>query len=141
MSEELRQTTPQKIGKYTYYRLGSTTLNQLKIAGIIPMKNYGDLEAKRPDGLVLYQGRVRAVVEYKQPGELRTDSDLARAIRQEREVAQALCKALSLKHLDRYIAEFEGRHNRRPLDTAVQMATMARGADGKRLRYQDLVAA
>ena len=94
MSEELLQTIPQKFGKYTYYRLGSTTLNQLKIAGIIPMKNYGDLESKRPDGLVLYQGRVRAVVEYKQPGELRTDSDLARAIKQEREVAQALCKAL-----------------------------------------------
>ena len=26
------------------------------------------------------------------------------------------------------------------IDATVQMATMARGADGKRLRYQDLVA-
>ena len=47
---------------------------------------------------------------------------------------------MSEKHLDRYVTEFEGRHNRRPLDTADQMARMVKGADGKRLRYQDLVA-
>ena len=48
---------------------------------------------------------------------------------------------MSAKHLHRYVAEFEGRHNRRPLDTADQMARMAKGSDGKQLRYQDLVAA
>ncbi len=48
---------------------------------------------------------------------------------------------MSAKHLHRYVTEFEGRHNRRPLDTVDQMARMAKGADGKRLRYQDLVAA
>ena len=48
---------------------------------------------------------------------------------------------MSEKHLDRYVTEFEGRHNRRPLDTADQMSRMVKGADGKRLRYQDLVAA
>ena len=48
---------------------------------------------------------------------------------------------MSAKHLHRYATEFEGRHNWRPLDTAEQMARMAKGADGKRLRYQDLVAA
>ena len=48
---------------------------------------------------------------------------------------------MSAKHLPRYVAEFEGRHNRRPLDTVDQMARMAKGAEGKRLRYQDLVAA
>ena len=36
--------------------------------------------------------------------------------------------------------EFEGHHNRRPMDTADQMGRMARAADGKRLRYRDLVA-
>ena len=94
MSEELLQTVPHKIGKYTYFRLGNTTLNQLKTNGIIPMKDYGDLEAKKPDGLVLYQGGVRAVVEYKQPSELRTETDVKRAIAQEIEVAKALCKVL-----------------------------------------------
>ena len=47
---------------------------------------------------------------------------------------------MSPQHLHRYVTEFEGRHNRRPLDTAEQMATMARNVHGKRLRYADLVA-
>ncbi|MCY4108220.1 MAG: IS1595 family transposase [Chloroflexi bacterium] len=46
---------------------------------------------------------------------------------------------LSEKHLARYIAEFEGRHNQRPLDTIEQMSAIARGMDGKRLRYEDLI--
>ena len=47
---------------------------------------------------------------------------------------------ISVKHLPRYTQEFEGRHNRRPLDTSEQMGRMVRTADGKRLRYRDLVA-
>lgn len=46
---------------------------------------------------------------------------------------------MSDKHLHRYIAEFEGRHNIRPLDTITQMVAMVRGAVGKRLRYEDLI--
>jgi transposase-like protein len=46
----------------------------------------------------------------------------------------------SVKHLDRYVSEFEGRHNNRPADTADQMTVMAWGMDGKRLRYEDLIA-
>ena len=45
----------------------------------------------------------------------------------------------SVKHLPRYVAECEGRHNRRPMDTSEQMGTMARDAYGKRLRYTDLI--
>ena len=48
---------------------------------------------------------------------------------------------MSPKHLDRYVSEFEGRHNERPLDTLDQMAIMVRNAQGKRLRYRDLIAA
>ena len=48
---------------------------------------------------------------------------------------------MSAKHLHRYVTEFQGRRNRRPLDTVDQMARMAKGAEGKQLRYQDLVAA
>ena len=38
---------------------------------------------------------------------------------------------MSAKHLGRYVAEFAGRHNDRPLDTAEMMGTLARGAEGK----------
>ncbi len=46
---------------------------------------------------------------------------------------------VSEKHLGRYVREFAGRHNIRDLDTVAQMAVLARGMVGKRLRYADLV--
>ena len=47
---------------------------------------------------------------------------------------------LSPKHLDRYVQEFTARHNIRDADTLVQMAVLAKGMVGKRLRYTDLIA-
>lgn len=47
---------------------------------------------------------------------------------------------MSEKHLGRYVTEFEGRHNDRPADTIDQVRRIMRGMDGKRLRYEDLVA-
>jgi type I restriction-modification system DNA methylase subunit len=94
MSEELLQTLPQQIGKYTYYRLGSTTLNQLQAAGIIPKKAYDELKINKPDGLVIYHGKVRAVVEYKLPKNLKSKKDIEKAIGQEIHVAKALCNLL-----------------------------------------------
>ena len=47
---------------------------------------------------------------------------------------------LSEKHLDRYVQEFTGRNNIRDMDTLDQMAFLARGIVGKRLRYADLIA-
>lgn len=94
MSEELLQTIPLQLGKYTYYRLGATTLNQLRDGGIIPKKNYDKLLRKKPDGLVAYHGEIRAVVEYKTPAELRSDKAVAKAIQQELEVARTLCKVM-----------------------------------------------
>ena len=46
---------------------------------------------------------------------------------------------MSPKHLDRYVSEFEGRYNHRPLNTIEQMRTMVHAASGKRLRYRDLI--
>ena len=39
-----------------------------------------------------------------------------------------------------YTSEFEGRHNSRSNDTINQVHNVIRGMDGKRLRYQDLIA-
>ena len=47
---------------------------------------------------------------------------------------------MSAKHLDRYVAEFAGRHNRRPLDTEDMMAESVRGMVGKHLPYAELIA-
>ena len=47
---------------------------------------------------------------------------------------------MSRKHLGRYVAEFAGRHNLRPLDTKDQMRHIVSDLDGERLRYKDLVA-
>ena len=46
---------------------------------------------------------------------------------------------MSTKHLQRYVDEFAGRHNQRPLDTVDQMGAMVNGMIGKQLRYQDLI--
>ena len=47
---------------------------------------------------------------------------------------------VSVKHLGRYVDEFSGRHNVRPLDTQDRMGRMAVGAVGKRLTYAKLTA-
>ncbi len=47
---------------------------------------------------------------------------------------------MSAKHLQRYVNEFAGRHNIRPLDTLDQMRAIVRGLEGRRLRKADLVA-
>ena len=46
---------------------------------------------------------------------------------------------MSPKHLNRYIDEFEGRHNARPMDTTDQMAALVQGSEGKRLTYAALI--
>ena len=47
---------------------------------------------------------------------------------------------VSPKHLQRYVTEFAGRHNIRPLDTEAQMRAMVRGMKNKFLRCKDLIA-
>ena len=46
---------------------------------------------------------------------------------------------MSPKHLERYVSEFQTRHNIRPMDTVDQMRVLVLGMDCKRLRYADLI--
>ena len=45
---------------------------------------------------------------------------------------------VSPEHLHRYVDEFAGRHNRRPMDTEDMMAASVRGMVGKQLTYAEL---
>ena len=47
---------------------------------------------------------------------------------------QGVYHQFSAKHLHRYVGEFEGRHNDRPLNTIDQMAEIVHGMLGRRLR-------
>lgn len=47
---------------------------------------------------------------------------------------------MSVKHLDRYVTEFAGRHNVRTLDTLDQMALVVTGMVGKQLPWEKLTA-
>lgn len=94
MSEELKQIIPFPLGRYQYYKLGQTTLRQLKKEKIIKKVNR-KIEDKKPDGIIVLPGGiVKAVIEYKAPGELSTESKIKEAIEQEIEVARCLCKLL-----------------------------------------------
>ncbi len=46
---------------------------------------------------------------------------------------------MSEKHLQRYVDEFAGRHNMRPMDTVDQMALAVQESEGKRLSYKQLI--
>ena len=50
-----------------------------------------------------------------------------------------VCHKMSPKRLDRYVTEFQGRHNVRESDTIDQMGGVVEDMGGKRLRYRDLV--
>ena len=46
---------------------------------------------------------------------------------------------MSRQHLQRYVREFEGRHNALELDTEEQTAALVAGVEGERLPYAELV--
>lgn len=90
MSEDLVQQDERPFGRYTYLRLGATTLNQLTKRKLIKGTIRDADKQRKPDGLVLLpKGGIKAVVEVKKPSELTknkvpavisTYSPIARAI-------------------------------------------------------------
>lgn len=94
MSEELYQrnllVAPPKIGKWDYYNIGSTSISSLKNHGVIRNIDYGAVERKKVDGIIVLKRNVIAVIEHKTPSKLRTDKLVESAIMQEIEVARCL---------------------------------------------------
>ncbi len=102
MSEELLQTTPHTLLRYVYYKLGSTTIGQLKKEKIINVKVPSELITKKPDGLIVVpNGVTKAYIEYKLPSEFATEKQRRAAIQQEIEVAKHLCKLLIVSDGDK----------------------------------------
>lgn len=101
MSEELiqrglnKKNSTSKIGKWDYYSIGATTLKALKEASIIRNVNYGSLESKKVDAIIINNKDVIAIIEFKQPKEFKTQAQKNKAIAQEIEVAKILgCKII-----------------------------------------------
>jgi len=101
MSEELiqrgldKKNPTSKIGKWDYFSIGATTLKALKTANIIRNVDYGSLESKKVDGIIINKKDVIAVIEFKQPKEFKTKKQKDKAIAQEIEVAKILgCKII-----------------------------------------------
>ncbi len=96
MSEELLQrgldknTPTSKIGKWNYYNIGATTIKSLKNANIIRNIDYGKVELKKVDALIVNRKDVIAVIEFKQPKEFKNKAQKNKAIKQEIEVAHKL---------------------------------------------------
>ncbi len=94
MSEELLQRdlikNPEKIGKWDFYNIGATTVKALKEHKIIRNVNYGTVEKKKVDALIVQKKNVIAVIEYKKPSEFKTKVQKYKAIEQEIDVAKKL---------------------------------------------------
>ncbi len=94
MSEELLQRNylenPDRIGKYTFYNIGGTTINQLKNSGIIPNRKYKGIENKKPDGLIMLSKKVIAIIENKDINKFNNDNKRDAANNQAWTIAKVL---------------------------------------------------
>jgi len=94
MSEELHQrnliNNPEKIGKYDFRNIGSTSLLQLKKAGIISDKSYAGFEKRKPDAIISTKKTVYGIVENKSTSQFKTKAQKQAAIKQGLEVAAIL---------------------------------------------------
>lgn len=94
MSEEFIQKkileSIPKIGKWDFFNIGNTTIQDLKKYNIIRNVDYRPFEKKKVDGLIVLNKTVIAVVEYKTPQQFKSQKQKSKAILQELEVANIL---------------------------------------------------
>lgn len=100
MSEELLQRdlleNPDKIGNWYFYNIGATTIKNLKESKIINDFDYDQIDNRKPDGLIVYNKNVLAIIENKKPSEFNTDDKKKNAIKQATEVGKILKSKLSI---------------------------------------------
>jgi len=99
MSEELIQKGLTEhgliIGNYELYNIGNTTLNQLKKYKIIPNRQYKEYGTRKPDVVLVDRRnkkniRVILVIEHKDVGNFRSESDKLYTIQQCNDLCQVL---------------------------------------------------
>ena len=96
MSEELNTNPPPvvKIGKYEYWDIGASTLDQLKSAKVVPDKDYGDYGKRKPDGLIIERHKkkikVNVVIERKIPAEFKSSTQKKKTLEQCNDLCQEL---------------------------------------------------
>jgi len=94
MSEDLVQAHSHPVGRFSYLRLGATTLGQLRRSRYVRGRLTPEEEGRKPDGIIfLPRGRIKAVVEVKTPSEL-TDRKLPAVIEKYSPIAAAVCNLL-----------------------------------------------
>ncbi len=100
MSEELLQRDlikhPDKIGNWLFYNIGATTIKNLKQNNIIENIDYGDIENRKPDGIIVFNKKVIAIIENKKPSEFNTENKKNKAISQALEVGKVLKSKLAI---------------------------------------------
>ncbi|WP_341754078.1 hypothetical protein [Candidatus Tisiphia endosymbiont of Dioctria rufipes] len=86
MSEELLQRdlikNPPKIGTWNFYNIGATTISALKKYDIIRSIDYGSVEYRKVDAIIVKQKEVIAIIEYKHPKQFNTVDKKNQAILQ-----------------------------------------------------------
>ena len=117
MSEELLQRNllkkPEKIGKWDFYNIGSTSIKDLKTNDILRNIDYGEIERKKVDALIVSRKKVIAIIEYKKPSEFNSKEKQNKAIQQEIEVARKLgCKLIIATDTQEtiWVNAFTGKH-------------------------------
>jgi len=103
MSEELLQQSPSRLGRFLYYKLGASTLGQLKDANVFSCRVPDSHIRRKPDGLVISGGMIKAFVEYKEDQRIRTEKQVKGIIDEWVDVANHFCKILIISSGSRSI--------------------------------------
>ena len=80
MSEELLQREligkPEKIGKWDFYNIGATNIKSLRDNKILKNLKYNGILTRKPDGLLMLNGEVTAVISNKIPKSLKLNAEV-----------------------------------------------------------------